>query len=104
MTQRFRARLGAAAVVGGLALQLTGCGVVGPTIKPDGAAKSVTDMVSQQTGFKPTDVKCPSGVEAKVGQEFDCHFTGPEGPYTAHVKVTNVNGDDVEFYIQTKRS
>jgi hypothetical protein len=101
MTQRFGARLGAAVLVGAVALQLAGCG---KTIKPDGAAKSVTDVVSQQTGFKPTDVKCPSGVDAKVGQEFDCHFTGPEGPYTAHVKVTKVSGDDVEFFIQTKPS
>jgi hypothetical protein len=101
MTQRFGARLGAAVIVGAVALQLAGCG---STIKPDGAAKSVTDVVSHQTGFKPTDVKCPSGVDAKVGQEFDCHFTGPEGPYTAHLKVTKVNGDDVEFFIQTKPS
>ena len=101
MTQRFGARLGAAVLVGAVALQLAGCG---KTIKPDGAAKSVTDVVSQQTGFKPTDVKCPSGVDAKVGQEFDCHFTGPEGPYTAHLKVTKVNGNDVEFFIQTKPS
>ena len=101
MSQRFGARLGAGVLVGAVALQLAGCG---STIKPDGAAKSVTDVVSQQTGFKPTDVKCPSGVDAKVGQEFDCHFTGPEGPYTAHLKVTKVNGDDVEFFIQTKPS
>jgi len=101
MSQRFGARLGAAVLVGAVALQLAGCG---STIKPDGAAKSVTDVVSQQTGFKPTDVKCPSGVDAKVGQEFDCHFTGPEGPYTAHLKVTKVNGNDVEFFIQTKPS
>ncbi len=88
--------------MGVMVLQLTGCGA---TIKPDRAAKSVTDLVSQQTKFKPTDVKCPSGVDAKVGQEFDCHFTGPEGaPYTAHLKVTKVDGDDVEFYIQTRPS
>ena len=85
----------------GLVLQLTGCG---KTIKPEGAAKSVTDLVSKQTDFKPTDVKCPSGVDAKVGKEFDCHFTGPDGPYTAHLKVQKVNGDDVEFYITTRRS
>jgi Domain of unknown function (DUF4333) len=101
MTLRFGARLGAAVLVGGVALLLAGCG---STIKPDGAAKSVTDVVSSQTGFKPTDVKCPSGVDAKVGQEFDCQFTGPEGPYTAHLKVTKVSGDDVEFFIQTHRS
>ena len=102
MSQRFGTRIGAAVVIGVLALQLSGCSKA--TIKPDGAAKSVTDVVSQQTGFKPTDVSCPSGVEAKVDEEFDCHFTGPDGPYTAHVKVTKVNGEDVEFYIQSKLS
>lgn len=101
MTQRFGARLCAAVLIGAAVLQLSGCS---KTIKPDGAAKSVTDVVSQQTRFKPTDVTCPSGVDAKVGQEFDCHFTGPDGKYTAHVKVTKVNGDDVEFFIQSKRS
>ena len=73
------------------------------TIKPDGAAKSVVDLVSSKTSFKPTDVTCPSGVEAKVGGEFDCHFTGPQGtPYTAHMKITKVDGENVEFDIQTK--
>jgi hypothetical protein len=43
-------------------------------------------------------------VDAKVGTEFDCHFTGPDGDYTAHVKVTKVEGDDVEFLIETKLS
>jgi hypothetical protein len=60
--------------------------------------------VSKKTKFTPTDVTCPDDVEAKVGAEFDCHFTGPEGPYTAHVKVTKVEGDDVFFQIDTKRS
>jgi Domain of unknown function (DUF4333) len=101
MTQRSGGRLGAALLVGAVALQLAGCS---KTIKPDGAAKSVTDLVSEQTGFKPTDVSCPSGVEAKVGVEFECHFTGPEGPYTAHMKVTKVSGEDVVFDIKTQRS
>jgi hypothetical protein len=88
--------------VASLAMVLAGCN---STIKPEGAASSVVDLVSKQTGFKPNDVKCPSGVDAKVGTEFDCHFTGPEGKdYTAHMKVTKVEGDDVQFYIQTKPS
>ncbi len=102
MTVRTGLRVGAAVLLGFSVLQLSGCG---KTIKPDGAEKSVADLVSKQTKFKPTDVSCPSGVEAKVGQEFDCHFTGPEGkPYTAHLKVTKVEGDNVEFYIETKPS
>ena len=99
MTPRFGVRFGASVFIGALALQLTGCS---KTIKPEGAAKSVTDLVSEQTHFTPNDVKCPSGVDAEVGQEFDCHFTGPDGAYTAHLKVTKVDGDDVEFYITTK--
>jgi hypothetical protein len=89
-------------VIASLAMVLSGCG---STIKPEGAAGSVTDLVSKQTGFKPNDVKCPSGVDAKEGTEFECHFTGPEGKeYTAHMKVTKVEGDDVQFYIKTEPS
>jgi hypothetical protein len=89
-------------LVASLAVFLAGCG---STIKPEGAAGSVTDLVNKQTGFKPNDVKCPSGVDAEVGKEFECHFTGPEGKeYTAQMKVTKVEGDDVEFYIKTAPS
>lgn len=78
---------------------LAGCG---STIKPDGAAQSVTDLVSKETGFTPTDVACPDGVKAEAGVEFECTFTGPDGNYIADVRVTKVEGDDVEFYIQSK--
>lgn len=85
-----------------LAVFLSGCG---SKINPDGAAKSVVDVVSRQTKFKPKDVICPSGVDAEVGTEFDCTFTGPEGKaYTAHMKVTKVDGDNVEFYVKSRPS
>ena len=83
-----------------LTVIVSGCGA---TIKADGAAKSVDDVVSRQTGFKPKDVTCPSGVDAEVGAEFDCKFTGPEGTeYTAHIKVTKVDGENVDFYVESK--
>jgi len=89
-------------LIASLAMAVAGCG---STIKPEGAAGSVTDLVSKQTGFKPTDVKCPSGGAAEVGKEFECHFTGPEGKaYTAHMRVSKVDGDDVQFYIKTAPS
>jgi hypothetical protein len=88
--------------IASLALLLAGCG---STITPEGAAQSVVDLVKEQTGFEPKDVKCPGGVDAKEGTEFECKFTGPEGKeYTAHMRVTKVEGDDVEFYIQTRPS
>jgi hypothetical protein len=90
------------AVVAVLGVLVSGCG---STIKPEGAAQSVVDVVSRETGFKPEDVKCPSGVDAKEGTEFDCHFTGPEGDqYTAHMRVTKVEGENVEFYVESKPS
>jgi hypothetical protein len=96
------ARFAAGALIALLAL--TGCSSK-TTAKPEGAAKSVVDVVSGQTGFHPTDVSCPSGVEAKVGQEFDCHFTGPEGkPYTAHMRITKVDGQEVDFDVKSRPS
>lgn len=74
------------------------------TIRPDGAARSVVDLVSEQTGFRPTDVRCPSGVEAKVGVTFECRFTGPEGPYVANMRVKEVDGERVVFDIRTRPS
>jgi hypothetical protein len=88
--------------IASLALLLAGCG---STIRPEGAAQSVVDLVNEQTGFEPKDVTCPDGVDAKEGTEFECKFTGPEGKeYTAHMRVTKVEGDDVEFHIQTRPS
>ena len=87
------------ALIASLAMVLAGCDSM---IKPEGAAQSVVDLVSKQTGFKPNDVKCPSGVDAEVGKQFECHFTGPEGKdYTAEMKVTKVEGENVQFYIKT---
>jgi hypothetical protein len=96
--------LAAGVFVGVMAMSLAGCHST-PTVKPDGAARSVVDVVSKQTGFHPTDVSCPSGVPAKVGGQFDCHFTGPEGKqYTANMRITKVNGAEVDFDVNTHPS
>ena len=73
------------------------------TVIPEGAAQTIVDVVSESTGFHPTDVTCPSGVEATVGQQFECQFTGPEGPYTAYMEITKVDGQYVEYAITTRR-
>jgi hypothetical protein len=91
-----------AAVLVSLAALLAACGKT--TVKPDGAERAVINVVSGRTGFRPTDVRCPSGVEAKVGVTFECHFTGPEGPYTAHMRVTKVQDERVDFYVRTRPS
>src|ERR1700710_2825139 len=100
MTRTLGIRFGAAVFIGAAALQLAACGA--STIKPEGAAQSVVDLVSEKTDFKPTDVKCPDGIKADVGTTFDCKFTGPDGPYVAHMKILEVKGDTVQFDINTE--
>ena len=51
-------------VLASLAVVVTGCG---STIKPEGAAQSVTDLVSQETGFTPKDTCLPRGRQGRGG-------------------------------------
>jgi hypothetical protein len=91
-----------ASLIVAAAIVLSGCGE--KVIKPEGAAKVVVNLVSARTPFTPKDVKCPSGQKAKVGVTFDCHFTGPEGPYVAHMRVVSVKGESVRFRVDTARA
>lgn len=84
-----------------LALVVAGCSY---TLKPDATAQTVTTSIKEQTGFEAKDMKCPDGVEAKVDVTFECTFTGPEGPYTAYVRITKADGEDASFYIESKRN
>ena len=100
---RIPARVGCVAAAGSLAVALASCGT--STIKPSGAEKSVVGVVSRQTGFHPTDVKCPGGIAAKAGGTFACHFTGPGGqPYTASMRILSVKGSRVDFFVSTRPS
>ncbi len=79
---------------------LAGCGE--STIKTDATEQTVTRFVAKQTGYRPTDVRCPSGESAEVGVKFQCHFTGPDGPYTAYLRVLSVDGEKAVFRIATR--
>ena len=83
-----------------LVLALGACGTT--TVKSESAEDSVVQVVSEQTGFTPDDVSCPDDVEAKVGNTFDCEFTGPDGDYTASVEIRQVDGEDVLFHIESR--
>jgi hypothetical protein len=85
------------------ALLLAGCGET--TVRAEGAEQSVVEVVSRQTDFRPDDVSCPSDVEAEVGGTFECEFTGPDGvPYTAHMKIVEVDGEEVVFEVDSRPS
>jgi hypothetical protein len=67
-------------------------------------ANYVDDFVFQKTGFRPVDVRCPAGVPATAGGRFNCHFTGPEGPYTAYLRIVKVHGRKAAFEVDTQPS
>ena len=93
-------RLVLVAVLAAGALSLAACGR--KEVVAGRAAETVASFIASHTGFHPTDVRCPSGVEARAGQSFDCHFTGPDGPYVAHMHITSVSGTRVSFDIHSQ--
>lgn len=92
-------RAGVAVAIGLTGLLSVACS---STITADGAEKSVAEVVSRETDFTPDDVKCPDGIKAEEGVTFDCHFTGPDGDYVAHVTVDKIAGDNVLFNVETE--
>lgn len=91
------------AAIGCSVTLLSACG--GRTsIDPTATASYVDDIEFQQTGFRPVDVRCPTGVPATAGGRFDCHFTGPEGPYTAYLRIVKVHGRHAAFQVETQPS
>jgi hypothetical protein len=84
-----------------LPLLLAACGSV---ILSKPTAQTVSNAVYRRVGFRPTDVSCPSGIPAKVGGRFQCHFTGPDGPYVADLRILRVNGQRVDYQIQSRRT
>jgi len=79
---------------------LAGCGE--NTIRAQETEQTVTRFVAKRTAYRPTDVRCPSGESAEVGVEFQCHFTGPDGRYTAYLRVLSVDGEKVVYRIVTR--
>jgi hypothetical protein len=86
-----------------LALVASGCGGDGDaTLRVHATERTVARFVARHTGYRPPDVSCPSGVPAKVGTRLRCHFTGPDGPYVAYLRVLHVEGERVIDHIVTR--
>ncbi len=92
-----------AIAVAAVAVGLAGCHTT-KYVDAKTIEQQITKTVSDQTEYKPTDVKCPTDVPANVGAKFKCNFTGPDGAYTAYVKVTKVEGEHLEFDFKSQLS
>jgi hypothetical protein len=70
-------------------------------VRPEDAAQAIVDIIQEQNDYEldVNQVTCPDGIQAEVGVQFDCHFTGRGGDYVAHMKIEKVEGDQVLFAI-----
>ncbi len=71
---------------------------------PSGAEHAITRLVRSKTGLPTSKVACPSGIQAKVGNTFDCHFIAQGQRYVAHMHITKVAGTSVYYEVTTARS
>lgn len=70
-------------------------------VRPEDAAQAIVDIIQEQNDYEldVADVHCPDNIEAEVGVQFDCRFTGRGGDYVAHMRIQKVEGDQVLFEI-----
>ncbi len=98
-----RSHLKRLAAIASPVLLLSACGGTA-ALDASATANYVDDFVFQKTGFRPVDVRCPNGVHPTAGGEFTCHFTGPEGPYTAYLRIVKAQGHRAAFDVDTQPS
>jgi hypothetical protein len=81
-----------------LAAVLSGCGTL--EVIPSGAERVIHQLELSRAHVSVTNVSCPSGIDAKVGLTFYCHFLAPGGAkYTARMRIVKVQGTSVGYEI-----
>lgn len=77
-------------------LALAGCGDSTVTVKQSDVEGQITSGVADKSGTTP-DVSCPGDLKGEVGEEMRCTATVGADDYGVTVKVTDVDGTDVNF-------
>jgi hypothetical protein len=82
-----------------LGLLLGGCGTL--VIIPKGAETVIRNLVKEHTGETVTSVSCPSGVHAKAGNVFTCHYSAGGRNYIAHMHILRIKGQSVYYNVNS---
>ena len=83
------------------AVLLAGCGTA--IVIPSGAENVIRRVVRSHTGLSISHVTCPSGITAKAGNSFNCHFVAQGQSYVAHMHITKVAGSSVYYQVSATR-
>ena len=89
---RFTLALGAAALSLTLGLA-TGCT---SSVDAGELENQVSSKLEEQVGQAPDSVDCPNDLDAEVDAETRCTLTAGDQTYGVAVKVTEVDGSDVQ--------
>ncbi|MFD3613953.1 DUF4333 domain-containing protein [Streptomyces sp. NPDC058676] len=86
---------------------LVGCsasvdvGTSTPKMSSDKLATTLSEKLAATTGQPKPDINCPEDLAGKVGTTTRCTLTADDGsPLGVTVKVTSVDGDQINFDIQ----
>ena len=105
-----RLRIGLAGVLVLAAFAAGGCSAsvsVGKKeVSKDNVEKPASLALGKQLNLPPPNIKCPGGVEAKVGATVDCELTAGNDPtrYPVHIAVDSVKNGDAHFNIDVGKT
>ncbi|MCH1865416.1 DUF4333 domain-containing protein [Nocardioides sp. CFH 31398] len=71
-----------------------------PRVAAEDVEQEVASQVAAQVGSAPDGVSCPEDLPAEVGATITCTLVDGEDEYDTSVEVTEVDGTDVNFFIQ----
>ena len=91
-----------AAVLGGAALALAGCSILGEQSVPaEDLEKGVADLLEEQVGEPVASVDCDNDLAAEVGSEVRCVLEAEDGS-TIGLTITaeSIDGGDVNYQVE----
>lgn len=70
------------------------------TLSKEEMARKAKAALEEQVGQTAPEIVCPEDIEATVGNTTTCLMLAKEGEYSVAVKITAVDGEDVNFDVK----
>ena len=83
-------------------LFLSACGA--SVVAEEDLEQGVSDQLTETVGQKPDKIDCPGDLEAEVGKTMRCTLTAGPDELGVTLKITKVDGSDVEYDIEVDES
>lgn len=82
-----------------LVLAAAGCSST-VTVPQDDIEERISAELEEQVGQAPDDISCPDDLKGEEGEEMECTLTAGEDELGVTVRVTGVDGDQVNYEIE----